>query len=324
MLSQSSYPVLRKNKAMRTRITSNFRPLLRALYLFLIAGAVLSGLPRNAQAQLYILTAFPLGGPNGVVSEYSTTGAVINANLITGLEDVTGLALSSNTLFVTYLPGPNFIGTVGKYDATTGGAINPTFITGLSNPVAPVVNGNNLLIANAVDPGTVSEYDATTGAVINANFIAGLDTPTGLALSRNNLFVSSTKLINGRSVFTVGKYNASTGAAINPSFIKGVTLLAAKGDTLFGVHRSGAIGTYDATTGALINANFIIIGPREMGPVTLTLLVNKLFLATGKVVNSSPVSKVGEYDAITGAVINARLITGLDNFIYGIAVKPED
>ena len=39
---------------MKTSITSNWRPLLRALYAFVIAIIVLWAMPRNARAQLYV------------------------------------------------------------------------------------------------------------------------------------------------------------------------------------------------------------------------------------------------------------------------------
>src|SRR5215469_8577530 len=108
---------------MKTIITSNWRPLSRALYPFLIAIAALSAMPRNAHAQLYVIHSI------GDVSEYyAKTGAVINANFITGLSGPADLALLGNTLFVVNENS----GTVGQYDATTGAAINASFITGLT------------------------------------------------------------------------------------------------------------------------------------------------------------------------------------------------
>ena len=111
-----------------TTATSNWRPLLRAFYPFLIAAAALSAMPRNARAQLYVTQR----SPDGIVSKYNaTTGTLIKAHFITGLNQPQGLAVLGNTLFVA-----NFgSGTVGKYDATTGAAINANFITGLNVPV---------------------------------------------------------------------------------------------------------------------------------------------------------------------------------------------
>src|SRR5580704_2380898 len=92
---------------MKTTITSNWRPLLRAFYPFLIATAALWAMPKNAHA----------GGAN-------------SPSFITGLTEPIGLAVLGNTLFVA-----NFSNrTVGEYDATTGAAINASFITGLVVP----------------------------------------------------------------------------------------------------------------------------------------------------------------------------------------------
>jgi hypothetical protein len=153
-----------KNKAMKITLTSNFRPLLRAFYPFVIAIAVLWAMPRNAHAQLYVTQRGA-----GIVGEYdATTGFAINANFITGLNGPNGLAVKGNTLFVVNLGN----GTVGEYDAKTGAAINPNFIAELSSPFQIVLLGNTLFVVNNGN-STVGEYDAKTGAAINANLSRG-------------------------------------------------------------------------------------------------------------------------------------------------------
>lgn len=197
---------------MKTSITSNCKPLWRALHPFLIAVAVLWATPRNAEAQLYIPQSPPFSGALGIVSEYTSTGKVINANFISGLQNPTGFVLSDNTLFIAYLAGPSDIGTVGKYDASTGAVINAALIKGVTLLGA---RGNTLF---ARDGGhRVGEYDASTGKVINANFITGLkNEPVALALLNNRLFLA--KFLSG----TVGEYDATTGAVINANFITGL------------------------------------------------------------------------------------------------------
>src|ERR1700758_3714909 len=129
---------------MHTSITSNWRPLLCAFYPFLIAITALGVMPKNACAQLYV-TSRP-GSGAGVVSEYdASTGKVINANFITGLDGPDGLAVLGNTLFVANQGN----GAVGKYDAKTGAAISPGFITGLNFPRGLAVSGNTIFVANA-------------------------------------------------------------------------------------------------------------------------------------------------------------------------------
>ena len=139
----------RQNKAMKTTLTSNWRPLLRAFYPFLIAAAALWAMPKNARAQLYV-TELPGGGDIGVVGKYDAkTGAAISPSFITGLSEPEGdLAVLGNTLFVANTVG----NTVGKYDANTGAPIvlSPSpFITGVNFPVGLAVSGNKLFVANA-------------------------------------------------------------------------------------------------------------------------------------------------------------------------------
>jgi hypothetical protein len=112
------------------------------------------------------------------VGEYNaTTGAVINANFITGLELPRGLAVSGNNLFVTNWGAP--YSTVGEYDATTGAAMNANFATGLNTPGGLAVSGNDLFVADYGN-STVIQYDTTTGAVINFYRLAS---PSGLAVT---------------------------------------------------------------------------------------------------------------------------------------------
>ena len=91
----------RQNKGMKTNITSNWRPLLCALYAFPIAIAALWVVPRNAWAQLYVTKPLLPPGLLGVVSEYDPmTGASLNPKLIGGVSFPEALALNGDTLFV--------------------------------------------------------------------------------------------------------------------------------------------------------------------------------------------------------------------------------
>jgi hypothetical protein len=296
---------------MTTTTTSNWRKLSPAFYAFLIAIAALWAIPRNACAQLYVSQ---LDKTIGIVSKYDTTGKLIKANFITGLNFPGGLALSGDTLFVVD-HGNNL---VGKYAAATGGAINPGFITGLNFPTGLAVTGDTLFVANEL-PGTVGAYNVTTGAPINASFISGLTEPFGLAVKDNTLFVANYG--NG----TVGAYNATTGAPINASFISGLTEpfgLAIKGNALFVAdYGNGTVGKYDATTGAAISTSFI----RGLtGTIALVLFRGEtssrdtLFVASES--NIAQEYKVGKYAPTTGNVIKANFITGL-TIVGGIAVK---
>jgi PKD domain len=289
----------------------------RSLCTLFLCIAALWADPRSACAQLYVnQQAPPTSQAESGVSEYNTTtGAAINANFITGLNEPVAIAVSGNDLFVANIIGGT-AGVVSEYNAATGTPINASFVAGLSDPSGLALSGNNLFVGSS--SGTIGVYKATTGATVNASFITGLSQPIGLAVSDKALFVANfgTK--------TIGKYNAITGAAIDASFITGLNspiALAVSGNNLLVANsENGTVGEYDATTGAVINANFIT---GLTGPEAIALLGNSLFVANdiGADIGGvgADLATVGEYDATTGAVINAKLITGL-NEPFGLAV----
>jgi hypothetical protein len=242
-------------------------------------------MPRNARAQLCVIQVNP-SSSNAFVSEYdASTGTLINSSFITGLTSSLTLALAGKDIYVTNVLNPvTGIGVVGKYNARTGGAINSGFIS-LTAPEGLAVAGKTLYVTDLLD-NKVGTYNPTTGGVINASFVTtGLNNPVALALSGTTLFVSNAAITTGRGAGTVGAYNANTGAVINASFISGLT-----------------------------------------SPVSLALVNNTLYVSN----SGSPASggnpavpgTVGTYDATTGAVINASLITGVSgDEITGIFVK---
>ena len=85
---------------------------------------MLSAMPTGAYGDIFVTN----NGGN-TVGDYTTSGATVNASLITGLNGPTGIALSGSNLFVV-----NFNGnTVGEY-TTSGATVNASLITGLSSP----------------------------------------------------------------------------------------------------------------------------------------------------------------------------------------------
>ena len=102
---------------------SNWKAKRRVLYTLVLGVTALWAMPECARAQLYVSQS-----TTNTVGKYdAATGAVINANFITGDINPIGLALSGDgtALFVA----SNSTGTVGKYNASTGAAINANFIT---------------------------------------------------------------------------------------------------------------------------------------------------------------------------------------------------
>jgi WD40 repeat protein len=313
-----------RDKAMKIVKASISRPLRRGLCTGLLLGiAALGRMPTRAQAQLFYVS---LPGSN-TVGEYSAAGAAINANLITtGLNAPIWMAVSGDTLFVANTAD----GTIGTYNATTGAPINANFITGAGGGLA--VSGNTLFVVcggRSTGSGTVGEYDASTGAVINANFVTGLTAPRTIAVSGNTLLVTCNGSGPPGSTLSgiVSAYDANTGAVINANFIKGLSNpqgLAVSGNNLF-VADAGTdtISEYDANTGRVINAKFIT-GVRADGviqfsvPIGIAVSGDDLLVA-----NNVANGTVGRYNAITGALIDAHFITGL-NRPTGLAVGSAD
>jgi hypothetical protein len=116
---------------------------------------------------------------SNTIGEYdATSGATVNADLVSGLDYPFGIAAYGGNLFV----GGFYDGTIGEYNATTGAVVNPSLIrTGAYGPYAITEYGGDLFVTNST-AGTVSEYDATTGAVINASLVTGLYQPDGIVV----------------------------------------------------------------------------------------------------------------------------------------------
>lgn len=146
---------------------------------------------------------------SGTISEYTTSGSLVNASLISGLQDPQGIAISGSDLFITNQNGP-----IAEY-TTSGATVNPSLITGINGTIVSLaVSGTDLFLSN-YDMGTISEY-TTSGTLINASLISDSNWPYGMAVCGSNLLVE--QIFNG----TVGEYNMSTGAAVNSSLISGL------------------------------------------------------------------------------------------------------
>jgi hypothetical protein len=280
-------------------------PFARGLGSFFLATLVWS-VPARTQGQLYVSEV------GNKVGEYNaSSGAVINANFITGLSNPLGLALSGNDLFVAVQDGL----AVAEYNATSGASINASFVTTpFAYPYGIAISAGDLFVGTNGSPNLIGEYDSTTGAAINASFIntAGQGIPYSFAISGNDLFMATGSA-------NICEYNVTTGALINASFITASPYqfhLAISGNDLYVSNSvNGTVGEYDATTGATINANLIPVGLNS--PEDLAIAGNDLFVA------NYGDNEVSEYDATTGAVINAGFITGVTPQYLAVAPTPE-
>lgn len=158
--------------------------------------------PGVAAAQIFVTAG-------NAVSEYTSSGALMNASLITGLASATAIAVSPTDLFI-YNSGS---GSIGEY-TLAGATVNATLIAGLSNISALAVSGGNVFALDS-STGTVAEY-STSGALLNATLISGLSNPVAMAVSGNDLFI-----LNASGNPTIGEYTTS-GTTVNAALISGL------------------------------------------------------------------------------------------------------
>jgi len=287
------------SKAIMTTLRNNI--------LILLLGMLLT---LQARAQIYVSDY-----ASGTVGEYNLNGTPINASLISGLAQPSGLAVSANLLYVIVHDGTN--GIVQVYDAISGAVVNPSLVTAPQYPEVLALAGNNLYVvspgASGEGSGLVGLYDATTGAPIVAPLLPSLVYPSGIAIYGNRLYVPQQEnLIFGY----INVYNATTGSPIAyqfvPNLLHAPSGLLLAGPYLFEANGGdGTIGKYAARTGATINAAFIsgLNVPNQMALVGKSLFVT-----------NSGDGTVREYDAITGAVIKPAFISRLTQ-PFGIAIR---
>jgi MYXO-CTERM domain-containing protein len=274
--------------------------------------------------QIYVTNSS--GNNTFTIGKYTTSGAMLNASLVSGITFVPfGMAASGGNLYV--VEGSHVL---AAYDATTGTTVNPSLVPGLLGARSIAVSGSNLYVGD-IGTEAIGAY-TTAGTTVNAALVSGV-VPQGIAVSGSNLFVADA---NG-SIGYVGEYTTA-GGTVNSMLIPSMVLpglggdlsgIAVSGTNLFVVHfgtldvpGSGSIGEY-TIDGATVNATLVTGLNRPRG---VAMSGGNLFVANGGTstngVYDPGSGSIGEYDAATGATINAALITGL-NTPLGIAVVPE-
>ena len=103
-----------------------------AVAIFSVAAAVLA-----MQATARGDTIFETNYGNKTIGAYTTSGATVNASLITGLNGPVGIAVSGSDLFVANTPSIG-IDTIGEY-TTSGATVNASLVSGLAIPWAIAV-----------------------------------------------------------------------------------------------------------------------------------------------------------------------------------------
>jgi hypothetical protein len=276
----------------KTRIHSNSSKVIKE-FLLALCATVLAGSARGAP--LFVSNG------SGTVGEYTTSGATVNASLITGV-NVFGLATDGTNLYVANLGNTSLAnGTIGVY-TTSGTTVNASLISGLNGPISLALYGNELFVGNESN-GTIGEY-TTSGVTVNASLITGLNEPWGLATDGIHLFVATD---DG----TIREYTTS-GVMINASLVGGLNGphgLVVIGNHLFvATQGDSTIGEY-TTSGVTVNAS-LITGLNA--PFGLATDGTNLYVA------NQTNGTIGVYTT-SGATVNASLISGL-NEPFAVAV----
>ena len=269
----------------------------RLLWAVVLASVTLGSMPATVRADNII---YVTNEGSGTIGEYTTSGATVNASLVSGLDEPFGIAVSGSDLFVADYG----YGRIGEY-TTSGATVNASLVSGLICPAGIAVSGPDLFVATP-ENSTIGEY-TTSGATVNASLVSGLSNPHGIAVSGSNLFVANWG--NG----TIGEYTTS-GATVNASLVSGLGIplgLFLSGSDLFVTNMSGTIGEY-TTSGATVNAS-LVSGLSQ--PAGIAVSGSDLF------VTIEGNNTIGEYTT-SGATVNASLVSGLIS-PAGIAVVPE-
>ena len=203
-----------------------------------------------------------VGSPDGVSEYDATTGALIDANFISGIS-VTALTVSGDNLLVGIHPY------FALYSALNGALFDHDFMNvGEGNEIAVTALSSNAIFASTTVTSAVGQY-SISGTLLNTNFIT-LSSPGGagsLAVLGNNLFLE-----NG------GEYNASTGDLINANFGVGGQL-AVSGDYLFALNGQNLV-EYDIA-GTVISDHLLGITPEYLAVVSVPEPCTWMMLSVG-------------------------------------------
>jgi hypothetical protein len=231
---------------------------------------------------------------------YSAYGIPLNTNLVAGLSEPQGIAISGTNIFVANYSG----GTIGEY-TLSGEVVSANLITGLITPEGIAISGTNIFVAY---DGRIGVYTILGSTVTNNLIPRGLSIPIGLAISGTNLFVAN----NGNG--TIGEYTTS-GAAVNTNLISGLgppSGIAISGTNLYVTFFSSSKVVQCSTSGAILK-NPLLKVPGANGIV----VSGDLLFVLGNDV-------VGEYTT-SGGTNNAALFSvAYDNSAipFGVAVFP--
>jgi hypothetical protein len=248
----------------------------------LLALAALAALQTRTHGQVFV--------GHGVISEYSTSGTLLNPTLIPdGDEDV---AVSGSDIYTL-----DFEGTIGKY-TLSGTPIASTLVTASPGAYGFAISGSDIFVSNDV-LNTVEEY-TTSGGTVTKTLISGLSGVYDIDVSGSDLFVENSGVI---SEYT------TAGTLVNADLITGIigSVVVVNGSDLY-TDDAGGISEY-TTSGALVQADLIPV-PFVAGDFAVD--------GSDLLVSNGTTGTVAEY-TLSGTLVNPAFITGL-GFTTGLAV----
>jgi hypothetical protein len=168
-------------------------------------------------SSIYVLSFSELDS-FGMVSQYTTSGTLVNASLISGIEAPGGLTVANGNIYVSNLgdelvPGS---GSISKF-TLAGAVVNSSFVTGLDSPIGMTLTNGNLFVANS-STGTIGSYSATSGAAVNASLITDLNQPWGMTSYGDTIYFTYTTDLG---VGKIGSFNL-TSSTLNTNLVSGL------------------------------------------------------------------------------------------------------
>jgi hypothetical protein len=270
-------------KVMNTRFQNSRRrsrrlPLLSGIALAFVSG-VTSG---TAHAQIFVANS-----GNGTIGEYTTSGATVNASLITGLNKIQGIAVSGSDLFVS-TDNVGQPGVISEY-TTSGALVNTlTFTNNGDSSGALAASGSDVYAI--LNPNTASQ---NTVKFTTSSF-PSLSPPVGgpghgysIAVSGSDVFVLATQSLGGGlylaeftssgSFVTFGLIPYFNPTTLPEIAVLGSDVLLTTGNTISEYTPSGNLVTSSFITGLDNASNIAVVSIPE--PSTWALLAGCAMLA---------------------------------------------
>ena len=261
--------------------------------------------------QIYIPGGSTGTDTTGIGVYDSSTGAVINGDLVGSLPYPSGVLVSGTNLYeINRGASAQFaVGSIGLY-TTAGATVNASLVTDIYNPTGIVSAGGNLFVTGTygsptggLTNGYLGEY-TTSGTAINATLANFIENPTGIAAVGSNVFVLDSYANR------VNEYSAAGAASGAPLIAlpetENAQSIAASGSDIFLMSEySGTV--YEYTTAGKLVTNSLITGLST--PLEMAVFGSDLYIVS---LTADHNFIVGEYTT-SGATVNADLITTLND-----------